>query len=302
MVFIFSLVLIQVFRFETIIPKDINEALEILSKDTDIVPIAGGTNLLVWVRDGKIRFKKVLDLWSLRKQLSYVVVENNIVRVGSMTTVDELCEAGELKKPPLLGLSDVCSTFASPYIRSVATVGGNIESANPLSDIAILFLALDARVRLISLNGVREVPLTNYYRGMRSTVRERNELIKEIVITNPSLNSSTAFIKIDKRRGHIMGLAIGAAYAEYDGDFFKDVRIAFDSVSKSFPERAFLTESFLKGKKFGEDLLREASENVLPKEMVRYTGRRASAEYRLHLSKVILRRILMKTYERVKSI
>lgn len=287
------------FCFETIIPGDINEALEILNKDSDVVPIAGGTNLLVWVRDGKIRFKKVLDLWSLRKQLSYVVIESDIIRIDSMITVDELCEARELRKRSLLGLSDVCSTFGSPYIRSVATVGGNIESANPLSDIAILFLTLDARVRLISINGVREVPLVNYYKGIRSTVRERSELIKEVVIVNPLPNSSTAFIKIDKRRGHIMGLAIGAAYTEYEGDLFKDVKIAFDSVSKSFPERAFLTESFLKGKKFGEDVLREASENVLPKEMVRYTGRRASAEYRLHLSKVILRRVLMKTYERV---
>jgi xanthine dehydrogenase iron-sulfur cluster and FAD-binding subunit A len=107
-------------------------------------------------------------------------------------------------------------------------------------------------------------------------------------------------MKIDKRRGHIMGLAIGAVYAEYDGDLIKDVRIAFDSVSKPFPERAFLTESFLRGKKFSEELLREASDTVLPKEMVRYTGRRASAEYRLHLSKVILRRALTKTYERLK--
>lgn len=288
------------FRFDTIIPGDIDEALEILSSDSDVVPMAGGTNLLVWARDGKIKIKKVLDLWSLRKQLSYIVVEDSIIRVGSMTTVDELCSSEELRKPHLLGLADVCSTFASPYIRSVATVGGNIESANPLSDITILFLTLNARVRLVSLSGVREISLTNYYKGMRSTVRERSELIKEVVIDNPPPNSSTAFIKIDKRSGHIMGLAIGAAYAEYDGDFFKDVRIAFDSVSKSFPERAFLTESFLKGKKFEKDILREASENILPKEMVRYTGRRASAEYRLHLSKVILRRVLTKTYERVK--
>lgn len=289
------------FRFDVVTPVDINEALEILSKDSDVVPMAGGTNLLVWARDGKIRFKKVLDLWSLRKQLSYVLIEGDVIRIGSMTTVDELCDSVGLSKPSLLGLADVCSTFASPYVRSVATVGGNIESANPLSDIAILFLTLNARVRLISLNGVREVPLTNYYKGMRSTVRERDELIKEVVIDNPPPNSSTAFIKIDKRRGHIMGLAIGAAYAEYEEDFFKDVRIAFDSVSKPFPERAFLTESFLKGKEFKEDVLREASENILPKEMVRYTGRRATAEYRLHLSKVILRRTLIKTYERVKS-
>ena len=280
--------------------ESIEEALEILNRDSDVVPIAGGTNLLVWARDGKIRLKKVLDLWGLRKQLSYIVVDGDVVRVGSMTTVNELCESRELRKPPLLGLTDVCSTFASPYIRSVATVGGNIESANPLSDIAIFFLTLDARVRLISLNGVREVPLTNYYKGMRSTVRERNELIKEVIITNPPPNSSTAFLKLDKRMGHIMGLAIGAAYAEFNGDTFKDVRISFDSVSKSFPERAFLTEEFLKGRKFCEEVLMEASESVLPKEMVRYTGRRASAEYRLHLSKVILRRILAKTYERVK--
>jgi CO/xanthine dehydrogenase FAD-binding subunit len=288
------------FRFEVVVPKDFDDALNILDKDVEVVPIAGGTNLLVWVRDGKIRFKKVLDLWSLRKQLSYVVVEGDVIRVGSMTTVDELCGVSELRKPPLSGLADVCATFASPYIRSVATVGGNIESANPLSDIAIFFLTLDAKVRLESINGSREVSLTNYYKGMRSTIRERNELIKEVVIRNPPPNSSTAFMKIDKRRGHIMGLAIGAVYAEYDGDLIKDVRIAFDSVSKPFPERAFLTESFLRGKKFSEELLREASDTVLPKEMVRYTGRRASAEYRLHLSKVILRRALTKTYERLK--
>ena len=288
-------------RFDVYRPTSLEDALKALkTSEEPLKPLAGGTDVLVLLRDGKVRVKKVLDLWPLRKDLSYVKIDGDILRIGALTTVTDFCSWGELKNDVrLAGFRDVCMNFASPHIRNVATIGGNIGTSHPLSDFSVLLLTYDATVILTSLNGEREVPLTNFFTGLRTNVRKPYELITEINFKIPSENTSSAFMKFDRRWGHSMGYVLSAALMTLENNVIKEVRLAFDSVSKPHPERAFKTEGFLKGKSFSEDLIDKACNEVLPTEMKRIDDYRASAEYRLYLSKVLMKRALFEIKNRI---
>ncbi|MEM1687299.1 MAG: xanthine dehydrogenase family protein subunit M [Zestosphaera sp.] len=288
------------FRFDVYVPRDLRDALE-ASKiyGEELLPIGGGTDLLVLYRQGLVKFRILLDLWPLRNELSYVKLEGGSVKIGALTTINELESSELLKDERFAGLRDACRGFASPFIKSVATVGGNVGAAHPLSDIAITLLTYDANVRLKSLEGERVIPLKSFYLDKRKTVRRSDELITEVIFKEPPSNASSAYLKLDRRIGHGMGYVAVSVYAELDVRLIREIRIAFDSMGRAFPERALRTEDSLRGKELSEDNISRAVHDVLPKEMNRISDYRASAEYRLYLSQVLLKRALLEVGRRV---
>ena len=293
---------IFIHRFDVVQPSSLEEALKILAEEGEsVTPMAGGTDVMILIRDGVIKVKKILDLWPLRSQLSYIKREDGYVKIGALTTVTELEKSWLVNDKRYAGFRDVIIGFATPYLRSLATVGGNIGTGHPLSDIGVLLLTLDAEVVLLSTDGERIVPLKEFYLGKRKINRKPNELITEVRFKEAPGNSSTAFIKFDRRRGHSMGYVLVAAYLALKGNVIEDVKIAFDSIGRPYPERAVKTESFLKGKEFSLENIRKAYNEVLPTEMSRISDYRASAEYRLDLSKVLMKRALLRAKERIES-
>jgi carbon-monoxide dehydrogenase medium subunit len=263
--------------------------------------MAGGTEVMVLIRDGIIKPRVLVDLWPLKSELSYVKREGNLVRIGALTTISDIAESFLVEDRRYLGFLDLVKHFATPYLRNSATIGGNIGCAHPMSDAAILLLALDTQVRFVSTDGERVVPLENAYAGLRRLAKEPNEVIAEVFFRELPENSSTALIKFDRRHGHGMGYVVVAAFMELDGDVIKDVRVAFDSVGDPYPGRVTKTEEFLKGKVFSEEVLDRVCEEILPREMRRISDYRASAEYRLELSKVLMKKALLLIKERIKG-
>ncbi|OYT51436.1 MAG: molybdopterin dehydrogenase [Desulfurococcales archaeon ex4484_204] len=294
--------MINILRFNVYIPSSLEDALEFLKREgVEAAPMAGGTDLLVLMRDGVKRPRKVLDLWPLRRELAFVKRGDGWVRIGALTTIEELNASGLARDRRYLGFMDAYKQFGAPYLRAIATVGGNIGTAHPLSDVVILLLALDAEVRLVSVDGERWVPLSKLFRGKRETVLTPTELITEVRFKETPKGSSTVLLKFDRRWGHSMGYVIVGAYMHLDGGRIADVRLAFDSMGEPYPGRAFKTEDFLKGKEFRSEVISEACSNVLPREMRRIDDYRASAEYRLDLSKVLMKRALLKIKSRIEG-
>ncbi len=285
-------------RFNVYIPSSLEDAVEFLSKHPDAVPIAGGTDVLVLMRTGIVRADLMLDLWSLRKELSYVKKEDGYVVVGALTTVDELCKSFLCSDKRYLGFKDLYSSFGAYYLRSIATVGGNIGTGHPLSDIAILLMALGGEVKLVGKNGERWVRLDRLYKGKRELDKRPDELIVEVRFRETPEDSSTALLKLDRRRGHAMGYVVTGVYARFNGDRIEDVGIAFDSMGKPYPGRAYKTEEYLRGRVLDSETI-EGMYRVLESEMKRITDYRAPAEYRLDLSKVLLKRALYLIKERI---
>jgi len=287
--------------FDIYRPRDLSDALEFLEKNApDVKPLAGGTELLVLIRDKKITVPRyLLDLSPLKKHLSYVRVEDGVVRIGALTSLWEISRSILHRDVRYAGFVDVFKKFGTMAIRFNATIGGNIASATQYSDYITLLLVYDARLKLESANSVREMSLEEFLIDKRTTALRPNELIVEISFKEPPANTSSSFMKFDRRELIIAGVVTGAFYLTKEGNIARDVRVSFDMVKdRRIPGRARKTEKCIVGKEVNEATLEEAT-ICLEKEMKRVSDWWTTAEYRLDMSKVILKRGLLLANNRI---
>lgn len=246
--------------------------------------------------------KYLVALGPLRSQLSYVRIDGDTVRIGALTTLWEMEQSILGRDKRFAGFSDVFHSFGTMALRFYSTIGGNIASATQYNDYITLLLVYDAKLRLRSVHGERILGLEEFLIDKRKTDLKPNELITEIFFKLPPENSSSSFMKFDRRRLLIAGVVTGAVYLELDGDTISEVRISFDMVrDKRVPARARMTEEFLRGKKLSEEVLEEAAENTLVREMKRITDWWTTAEYRLDMSKVVLKRNILQAAKRIRE-
>ena len=288
--------------FDLYRPKDLDDAIRFLASNyPDAMPLAGGTELLILIRDRKIKPPKYLvDLAPLRKQLSYVVVENGYVKIGALTTIWELSNTILHRDIRFAGFRDVWHKFGTIALRFSATIGGNIATATDFSDYIVLLLAYDASVKLIGVNGERVVSLEKLLVNRRKLDLKPGELITEILIPEPPVNASSAFEKFDRRRILIAGLANTASYLHVEGKKILEAKISLDTVGeKRIPERIRILEDLLKGKELSEELIERVAEDLLPRIIKKYTDWWTTAEYRLEMSKVTVKRTLLTVGKRL---
>jgi carbon-monoxide dehydrogenase medium subunit len=288
--------------FDLYKPVSLDDAVKFLANNyPDAMPLAGGTELLILIRDGKIKPPKYLvDLAPLRKQLSYVVVENGYVKIGALTTIWELSNTILHRDIRFAGFRDVWHKFGTIALRFSATIGGNIATATDFSDYIVLLLAYDASVKLIGVNGERVVSLEKLLVNRRKLDLKPGELITEILIPEPPVNASSAFEKFDRRRILIAGLANTASYLHVEGKKILEAKISLDAVGeKRIPERIRILEDLLKGKELSEELIERVVEDLLPRIIKKYTDWWTTAEYRLEMSKVTVKRTLLTVGKRL---
>jgi len=288
--------------FDLYKPVSLDDAVKFLANNyPDAMPLAGGTELLILIRDGKIKPPKYLvDLAPLRKQLSYVVVENGYVKIGALTTIWELSNTILHRDIRFAGFRDVWHKFGTIALRFSATIGGNIATATDFSDYIVLLLAYDASVKLTGVNGERVISLEKLLVNRRKLDLKPGELITEILIPEPPVNASSAFEKFDRRRILIAGLANTASYLHVEGKKILEAKISLDTVGeKRIPERIRILEDLLKGKELSEELIERVIEDLLPRIIKKYTDWWTTAEYRLEMSKVSVKRTLLTVGKRL---
>ena len=186
-------------------------------------------------------------------------------------------------------LAELFPQFASPLIRNRATVGGNLGTASPIGDIPPALLALGASVVLTSVTGEREVNLTEYFTGYRTTVRRPDEVIRAVRIPLP-LARIAAFHKIAKRRFDDISSVAVAFALDLDGGTVTSARIGLGGVAAT-PLLALATEAALVGRPWTVETVRAAA-SVLGAEGTPMSDHRASADYRA----LMLNRALLKLY------
>jgi carbon-monoxide dehydrogenase medium subunit len=276
-------------RFNYYRPKTLNEALDLLDKLDDYKILAGGTDLLIDMRIGRYKPNNIIDINGL-KELEYVRVEDNIVRIGALTRLQDLVENNIIReKLPLL--HQAVYNMASWQIRNMATIGGNLCNASPAADTAPPLMTYNAELVLASVNGERRVSIHEFFKGPRKTVLARNELLKEIRI--PIVNDyGYSYIKLGRRNAFTLSIVSVATLVKIRGDEFVDVRIALNSVAPT-PVRAKSVENYLIGREISEDNVWSASKLVV-NDISPITDVRATAEYRRKASIVLVHDTLLK--------
>ncbi|MGH7928068.1 MAG: FAD binding domain-containing protein, partial [Candidatus Binatia bacterium] len=163
-------------RFEILEPKTIEEACKILSQEEDVKLIAGGTALLILIKQGIFVPKTLINLKKIKSAGEITYNHQDGLRVGGLATIYDVESAPAVREHyPLL--AKACHVVANIRIRNMATIGGNLAHADYQSDPPAALVALDASVELTSRNAVRTVRLTDFLIGTYETGLARDELL-----------------------------------------------------------------------------------------------------------------------------
>ena len=283
-------------EIEYIRVSELDEALRLLSRKEDVRVLAGGTDLVVDMKIGRYKPKTIIDISGI-KNLRYIVDENDKIRIGALTKIQDIVESPIIKEK-LPVLAEAASMLGSWQIRNMATIGGNLCNASPAADSAPPLLVHEAKIKLVSIEGTREIPITEFFTGPRKTVIHKTELLYEVIVPyDADFARSYSYVKVGRRNSFTLSVVAVATVLKVRNGVIEDVRIALNAVAPT-PVRARSVESFLKGKGVRDEVIEKASELVL-NDISPISDVRASAEYRKHLSKVLVRDSLQKALGKI---
>ncbi len=185
-------------------PASLEEAINILLEHEGAIILAGGTDVMVEKRSGKIEPSAVVDIKKLEGELRYMRLSDDRLEIGSLTTITDILHWGKLPHE-VTSLKDAARVFGCHEIRNRATIGGNIAHASPGAEFASTLLALDATVQLAGKDGKRELSMEDFFLGPGKANMERGEVITGFSV--PLLSgSSSCYMRASRVDG--MDLAI----------------------------------------------------------------------------------------------
>ncbi len=271
--------------------SSIEEALVLLNKFPENSKIvAGATDLWLEYKNGShVNVENLIDISRIKKldEISEKEYDNSI-HLGPLVTHAH-CIRSEIIQNNVTCLYEACLSVGSPQIRNRGTVVGNIVTGSPANDTISALMTLNANIVAQSIDGVRIIPIVEFYKGVRKTILKKNELVTDIWFINPGDNSFSFFKKQGLRKAQAISLLNVSLVCQYDTSYdIYDMRIAFGSLAPTVV-RAVKAEEYARGmnvRNIDLDLLIDkAIASISP-----INDLRSTAAYRKHMASVLLKR------------
>jgi len=238
-------------RFTYIRPNSLQETFVLLADpDHDSRLLAGGTDLLIKLRQQEPDFDRVIDINRL-PGLKIIAREGDEVRLGGNVTYTEIIQS-DLIQMLTPFLAEAARQVGGPQIRNQGTIGGNVVNAAGGADTLPPLTCLDATVHLESAHGQRTVLLSDFILHPTRTRIQRDEVLTHLSFPVPPPGSRSVFLKLGRRRGstiaRITVAALGRVNASGRIDFIRFAPGAvtprvqrFEAVEQMLLEVVFLT-------------------------------------------------------------
>lgn len=258
--------------------------------------LAGGTDLMIQMRRGKVAPRHVLSLHRVAG-LDRIEVDG-AVRLGALVTHRSIERCPQFQGE-LRALVEGAEVVGGHQIRNVATVGGNIVNASPAADVVPVLLALDATVTCLGPDGERALPLGGFLTGPGQTTRRPGELLTSIRFDRLPPRSATAFLKAGRRKAMEISVVCVAVRLTLDAAHARcqEARIVLGAVAPT-TMRARAAERALEGQPLTDEVLRRAG-RLAAGECAPIDDVRASARYRRLLVETLVPRALHRSLERI---
>lgn len=271
-------VLIETESFSFYAPKTLSKAFQYLRRHKDVRILAAGSDLGVVHNKRKIRLVRTMSL-HLIEELYEVGMARGKIRVGARVTLSEL--RSKLKKA-VPEFSRFLDLFASPQIKNVATLVGNVCNASPIADTPPFLLAANAVVHVVGPGGKRRIPLDRFYLGYRKIALKAGEFAYAIEFDQPSSSEALSLYKVSQRKDLDIS-TVNAAFrikwkASPSGKKIGDIRIALGGMAAT-PLRLKKMEKALLGQSLDPASLKRAIQ-VFHAEMAPISDLRGSAAFR----------------------
>jgi xanthine dehydrogenase FAD-binding subunit len=276
--------------------RSVDEAIDLLAQHPHARVIAGGTDVLIRLRQGNDSYAELVDIHDLDDLRFIETDDSHNIRIGSGTVFADLIHSDIINaQVPIL--SEAAASVGGPQIRNIATIGGNICNGVPSADSAPGLFVLNAQLEIQGQLGTRQVPVADFYLGPGKVDLKPAEILTAITITrNNYQNYAGHYYKYAMRRA--MDIAtIGCAVSLKTGaGRIRDFRMAF-GVAGPTPLRCPASEQVAAGQVVSEQLFADIADAVC-RDVNPRTSWRASREFRLHLIAELSRRVTRTALER----
>jgi CO/xanthine dehydrogenase FAD-binding subunit len=245
-------------------PQTLSEALQLRRQLPEALLLAGGTDLLVQLREPDYRFNALIDLSQI-VEISAITKTNNWLRIGAGVTFTRYLREATDYFPPLI---EAVSQLASPAIRNRATFGGNIVNASPAADTLPPLYAVDAYVLLQSQDKERRIPIADFITGPKRTILGTDEILTAIEFELPT-NYQYYYRKVGTRR------ALALSKVSFCGFYFPEkhaVRLTYGAVAPTVIRARAAEAAFSQGIGY-EQVVEIVGKSIQPIDDQRSTAR-----------------------------
>lgn len=285
-------------KFEMVQPHSLQEACEFLhSHEEESKLKAAGVSLLILLKQRLFSPRYLVNLERI-PGLDYArTAEDGSLRVGPLTTHRQL-ETSALVARQWPVLREMELELGSVQLRNRATIGGCLCHSEPLSDPPPLMVALEATAHSIGVQGEREIPFGDFFRGYYENALAADEILREISIPRIPPRTAVIYKKHTLRRAMdkpYVGVAVFLQLAEQE-PICREARVVLGAL-RAAPLRASGVENALKGARLDPAAIEEASRQLEWGEDLVY-DLRCPEEYKRQVTPVIIKRALLEAFSR----
>lgn len=241
-------------RMDVLIPESETEAVRMILRERDAAPIAGGTDLIPRIRSREIRPRKLIDLLGLRK-LQYITPGKRFIKVGALTRLSDLLANPHVLKHP--AFKTMYEKQSSLNVMNLATVGGALWLRSQRSDLAVIMLAMNGRIKL---RGRRGVKIMTYEKFLAA--KAVKGLLTETQIPVAAENTLTLFDKIRFSTSKIPLMSISIHLRLGKENVIREARVVAGYAKGENMGRVTAAERTLKGRKLDRERIEKAAEKL----------------------------------------
>ena len=286
--------------FDYAAPQSVDEALSLLSNGKQVGLLAGGTDIIAAMKEGRRKIDLLLDLKKIpdTQVLSYDA--ENGLRVGAATACCKIYENEDVRKK-YPALVDSTSLIGSIQVQSRASIGGNLCNSSPAADSIPTLIVLSGTCHIVGPNGTRTVAVEDFCTGPGQNVLGNGEFLVSLTFPSPAPNSGAFFLRFIPRNEMdiaVVNAAVSVVLSD-DHNSIVSARVAIGAVA---PTPLLVTEAgdALAGQAISDDVIEKAAEASRAAANP-ITDMRGTIEQRVHLAGVPTRRALQGAIERAKE-
>ncbi|MCF6265688.1 MAG: xanthine dehydrogenase FAD-binding subunit XdhB [Desulfuromusa sp.] len=275
--------------------KSVSEAVSLLEKNPRARLIAGGTDVLIRLREGEEDYTELIDIHDLAELMDIQKRENGDISMGAGVTFSQVMENAIIKES-IPVIAQAAGTIGGPQVRNVATIGGNICNGAISADSAAALFVLDAVLEIERVNGARELPVREFYLGPGRVALEHGDVLKAIIVKQENYAGYGAnYYKYAMRNAMDIATIGCAATCKLDGEVIEELKIAF-TVAAPKPMRAQTAEDGARGKRVTDENIEKIAALVM-EDLNPRDSWRASKNFRLQVIRILAKRVITAAIE-----
>ena len=217
--------------FDYVAPRTLDEVYTHLNNGKRTLFMAGGTDVIVQLREGRRQCDLLIDLKRIDQLTSYGFDSEGTLVIGAATPLARLYEDVDVRRR-LPGLVDCASLIGGIQIQSRASLGGNLCNASPAADSSPALIVLGATLVISSAQGQREIPVEEFFLGPGRNALQPGELLLQIRVPRQHPNSGTRYLRFIPRNEMDIAVASAGVHVQLseDGARIDQLRVALGAV------------------------------------------------------------------------